>query len=63
MPAATAAAAPPLDPPALRVRSQGFLVGPHNRDSVEVDSPSSEVWVLPKMTNPAASCLRTISES
>jgi hypothetical protein len=28
MPAATAAAEPPLDPPVLRVRSQGFFEAP-----------------------------------
>ena len=28
MRAPTAAAAPPLDPPEIRVRSQGFFVGP-----------------------------------
>src|SRR6266852_7736112 len=29
MPAATATAEPPLDPPVLRVGSQGFLLGPN----------------------------------
>src|SRR5690349_11117684 len=33
-PAATAAAAPPLDPPGERARSQGFRVGPHAEGSV-----------------------------
>ena len=34
MPAATAAAEPPLDPPAMRLVSQGLRVGPVSSDSV-----------------------------
>src|SRR5580700_375701 len=37
MPAATAAAAPPLEPPALYARFQGLRVGPNSRGSVEVE--------------------------
>src|SRR6202023_3810303 len=36
MPAATAAAAPPLEPPALCAGFQGLRVGPNHRGSVEV---------------------------
>jgi hypothetical protein len=47
-PAATAAPDPPLDPPALRRRSQGLRVG-----GVDTPSASSCVVVLPTMTAPA----------
>src|SRR6266566_700998 len=63
MPAATAAAAPPLEPPALISQFQGFLVGPNSRGSVEVESPNSGVLVLPKMTRPARFMRATISLS
>src|SRR5499426_1936326 len=53
MPAATAAAAPPLDPPALCLRLHGFRVGPNRRGSVEVAMPISGVLLLPKTTRPA----------
>ena len=43
MPAATAAAEPPLEPPALYSRFHGFLVTPNKRDSDEVDRPNSEL--------------------
>src|SRR5215475_1184852 len=55
MPAATAAAAPPLDPPGLRVGSHGFRQTPSASDSVEGSRPSSGVFVLPSTTRPAAS--------
>src|SRR5436305_11955057 len=48
--AATAAAAPPLEPPALKPRFQGLRVGPKSFGSTEVERPNSEVLVLPKIT-------------
>ena len=53
MPAATAAAAPPLDPPAVRPVSQGLRVGPKRRGSVVGPTASSGVLVLPMNTSPA----------
>jgi len=49
----TAAAAPPLEPPEMRPRSHGFLVGPYWRGSHVSERPSSQVLVRPKMTRPA----------
>lgn len=54
MPAATAAAAPPEDPPGLRCRSHGLRVGPHASGSVMPFAPNSGVFVFPKMTSPAS---------
>src|SRR5690606_25561615 len=53
MPAATAAAAPPLEPPAMRDKSHGLRVAPHMRDSDDGLRPSSGEWVLPKIARPA----------
>ena len=53
MRAPTAAAAPPLEPPEMRVGSQGFRVGPWSWGSQVRESPSSQVLVRPKMTRPA----------
>jgi hypothetical protein len=63
IPAATAAPAPPLDPPALRSGFHGLRVGPNSFGSTEVDSPISEVLVFPKMTSPARRMRATISLS
>ena len=54
MPAATAAAAPPLEPPGVRSRSHGLRVGPNRRDSVVGRIPISGSAVLPTITNPAS---------
>ena len=54
IPDATAAADPPLDPPVLRVRSQGLWVAPYASGSVVMLVASSGVFVLPTNTNPAA---------
>src|SRR5262249_57671484 len=54
-PAATAAALPPLDPPADRSRSQGLRVGPRLADSVKGHWASSAIRVVPITTAPAAS--------
>jgi hypothetical protein len=52
MPAATAAAEPPLEPPGVCVRRQGLRVGPKRRGSVDGARPISGVLVLPKITRP-----------
>lgn len=62
-PAATAAALPPLDPPGVRVGSQGLRVGGRPAGSVTGIAPSSEVAVLPRMTNPAARRAPTVRSS
>ena len=64
MPAATAAALPPLDPPVLRCGSHGLRVAPHVCDSVSCGhSASSGMFVLPTMIAPAARRRRTTSQS
>ena len=52
-PAATAAAAPPDEPPGVRVVSHGLRVGPVRRGSVVGRMPNSGVVVLPIEMNPA----------
>ena len=54
IPAATAAAAPPLDPPGVRSRSHGLCVGPHAIGCVVGRLPISGLFVRPAMTSPAA---------
>src|SRR5690349_15651018 len=49
MPAATAAAAPPLDPPAVNSGFQGLRVAPKSFGSVVMVKPNSGVLVLPKI--------------
>ena len=51
-PAATAAPAPPLEPPEVRSRSHGLRVGGCRSGSVTGIAPSSEVAVLPTITKP-----------
>ena len=63
MRAPTAAAAPPLLPPEIRVGSQGFFVAPCSCGSHVSDSPISHVLVRPKITRPARLSLRTCSLS
>src|SRR5499426_2496355 len=53
IPAATAAAEPPLEPPAVCSRLHGLRVGPKRRGSVDGARPISGVLVLPKITRPA----------
>ena len=53
MPAASAAAAPPLEPPGVRAVSCGLRVGPKSRFSVVGRRPISGVFVLPISTAPA----------
>src|ERR671921_119579 len=53
-PAATGAAAPPLDPPGVFSRFQGLNEGPNTRFPESPFQPSSGVLVFPSMTAPAA---------
>ena len=55
MPAATAAAEPPEEPPGTRSRSQGLCVGKYAEFSVEEPIANSSMLVLPTMTAPASS--------
>ena len=57
--AATAAADPPLDPPGVRSRAHGFLVGPNAEFSVDDPIANSSQLVLPTMTAPAETSRRT----
>src|SRR5712691_2090106 len=54
MPAATAAAEPPDEPPGTRVVSQGFLTAPNAEFSFEEPIANSSQLVLPIITAPAA---------
>ncbi len=54
IPAATAAAEPPLEPPATRSGSQGLEVLPSAEFSVEEPMPNSSRLVLPTATAPWA---------
>ena len=59
MPAATAAAAPPLEPPGVRSVSHGFRTGPKRRGSDTGRIPNSGMLVLPTITKPASRSRRT----
>src|SRR5690606_36665504 len=59
MPAATAAADPPLDPPGVRSRSHGFFVTASAEFSVDDPIPNSSRLVLPIRIAPAFSNLST----
>ena len=59
IPAATAAPAPPEDPPGERARSHGLWVGPNSLGSVVSIRPNAGVFVRPTVTRPAASIART----
>ncbi len=64
IPAATAAAAPPDDPPAVRSRSQGLRVGPPwTAASVAGPMPPSGAVVRAKRTTPVARIRTTSSLS
>ena len=62
-PAASAAAAPPLDPPGVRVVSHGLRHAPFSSDSVTATVPNSGVFVLPMIVKPAERSLRTTEAS
>ena len=59
IPPATAAAAPPEEPPGVRVVSHGLRVGPPSRGSVVGRIPNSGMLVMPTITNPASWRRRT----
>src|SRR5690606_7086078 len=61
--AATAAAAPPLDPPAVMVGSHGLRVGGPSAVSQYSELPNSLVAVLPRLIAPAARRAATTSAS
>ncbi len=63
MRAPTAAAAPPLEPPEMRVVSHGLFVGPKSAGSQVRERPSSHEFVRPKITRPARLSRRTCSLS
>ncbi len=60
---ASAAAVPPLLPPALFVRSYGLRVAPYTSLNVCEPSPNSGVLVLPMKIAPAARIRATPTES
>ncbi len=60
VPAATAAALPPDEPPGTRVRSHGFSTGPNPEFSLEEPIANSSWFVLPSTRAPAACRLRTL---
>ena len=62
-PAATAAAAPPLEPPGVRSGSHGLRQIPFRTDSVTAVVPNSGVFVFPSTTKPASRTRRTSSTS
>ena len=62
-PAASAAPAPPLEPPAFRDRSHGVRQGPFRGESVKAVVPNSGVFVLPSTTKPAAFSRATCARS
>ena len=53
--AATAAAAPPLEPPGIRSVAHGLRVGPYAECSVDEPMANSSQFVLPTITAPASS--------
>src|SRR5262245_28353492 len=62
-PAATAAEAPPLDPPGVRSGRHGFCVAPKSMLWVAPSQPNVGVLVLPTMMAPAALSRATIGAS
>ena len=60
MPAATAALAPPLEPPGVRSRFHGLRVTPKRRLCVAPIQPIVGVFVLPSWIAPAATSRSTI---
>ncbi len=60
IPAATAAAEPPDDPPGVRVRSHGLRVAPNRRVSVDGRIPNSGSVVDPTTIAPAARSRRVV---
>src|SRR6476646_4211270 len=63
VPAATAAAEPPLEPPGTRARSRGLRTGPYAEFSLEEPIANSSQLSLPRITAPAASRRATAVQS
>src|SRR5262249_59479368 len=63
MPVARATAAPPLEPPHVRARFQGFRVTPNTALNVFPPAPNSGVLVLPTTMAPAALRRATVNAS
>ena len=63
MPAATAEAEPPLEPPGVRERSQGLRVGPQASGSVTGTLPNSGLLLRPIDIKPDALYRATSVES
>ena len=63
MPVASAAAEPPLEPPAVRARSHGLRVAPNTALTVLGPNANSGVLVLPSTMAPAARSRWTTSAS
>ena len=63
MPRAAAAAAPPLDPPAVLLGSQGLAVAPKTTLSVVPFQPNSGELVFPISTAPASRSRATVGAS
>src|SRR5580698_6192657 len=61
--AATAAAEPPLEPPGTRSVSIGLRTGPYAEFSFDDPIANSSQFVLPRITEPAASSLATAVQS
>ena len=59
LPAATAAALPPLEPPGTRARSHGLSTGPKAEFSFDEPIANSSWFVLPSSGAPAPASLRT----
>jgi len=63
MPVARAAAPPPVEPPALRVGSQGLRVRPKTSLKVLPPAANSGQFVFPRINAPAARSRRTTRAS
>ena len=59
MPEATAALSPPVEPPEVRLVSQGFQVSPKSGLRLCVSTANSEQLLLPNNTAPASCRRRT----
>ena len=63
MPAATATAGPPDEPPQIRAGSQGLRVGPKTLFSVDEPIANSSMFPRPTITAPASSSRSATVES
>src|SRR5689334_17403265 len=63
VPAATAAAEPPLEPPGTHDVSRGLRTGPYAEFSFDEPMANSSQFILPRMIAPAASSRATAVQS